>query len=92
MAARLEAVGLGDGEALHIPLTQADLADACGLSKVHANRTLQELRHRGLIAWKGREVRLLQRKELERVAEFLPNYLHHRDHHRHRAEIEKADL
>jgi hypothetical protein len=53
LAARLEIVGLVDRDTFHIPFTQRNMADACGVSVVHVNRTLQELRHRGLITWEG---------------------------------------
>ena len=56
LASRLEIVGLLKDAAFRVPFTQSDLADACSLSAVHVNRTLQELRHRGLIRWKGQTV------------------------------------
>jgi CRP-like cAMP-binding protein len=64
LAARLEVV------------TQKHLADACGLSTVHVNRTIQDLRRGGLIEWKHHVVTLLKPKELAAVAEFTPDYLH----------------
>jgi CRP-like cAMP-binding protein len=46
---RLRLVGLTEGKQCGFPLTQTDLADAVGMSAVHANRTLQEIRARNLI-------------------------------------------
>ena len=46
---RLSIVGLSNGSGCEMPLTQNDLADAMGLSQVHVNRVLQELRAAGLI-------------------------------------------
>ncbi len=46
---RLRAVGLTSGNSCELALTQVDLADAAGLSTVHVNRTLQELRAANLI-------------------------------------------
>ena len=46
---RLRAIGLVNGQAFEMPITQAELGDATGLSTVHVNRTLQELRGNGLI-------------------------------------------
>ena len=43
---------------------------------MHANRTLQELRRRGLIALENRQVSMLDRSGLESVAEFDPSYLY----------------
>jgi CRP-like cAMP-binding protein len=76
LAFRLAAVGLVQDGAFELPFTQVDLADACGLSAVHVNRTLQELRHRELISWHGKTVVLLNRAELEAVADFDASYLH----------------
>src|SRR5262245_33004851 len=41
---RLDAVGLVKDFSYDLPLTQADLGDALGLSTVHVNRSLQDLR------------------------------------------------
>lgn len=76
LASRLEIVGLLDKDSFDLPLTQQDFADACGLSAVHVNRTIQELRRQKLIEWKGRVMHLLRRSELETIAEFDPAYLH----------------
>ncbi len=40
---RLRAVGLAQERECELPLTQAELGDALGLSTVHVNRSLQEL-------------------------------------------------
>ena len=73
---RLEAVGLAERGVCHLPLTQVDLAQALGLSNVHTNRTLQELRRQGLIELKGRTLRLLNDARLRLLADFNPGYLH----------------
>ncbi|HEX2561897.1 Crp/Fnr family transcriptional regulator [Phenylobacterium sp.] len=46
---RLARVGLAEERRLPMPLTQETLADALGLSIVHVNRTIQQLRREGLI-------------------------------------------
>lgn len=76
LASRLELVGLLDGGSFYLPFTQQNVADACGLSVVHVNRTLQELRQERLIEWEHRSVRLVDRTALEQVAEFSSHYLH----------------
>jgi CRP-like cAMP-binding protein len=63
-----------DNGRLYLPLTQQDLANASGLSAVHVNRTLKELRQRGF-AWESREVKLLDFDGLKRLAEFEPEHL-----------------
>jgi len=44
LLARLEAIGLRVANGFEFPVTQSELADTVGLSTVHANRVLQELR------------------------------------------------
>ncbi|MGP7796498.1 Crp/Fnr family transcriptional regulator [Sphingomonas sp. CLY1604] len=73
---RLRAVGLVDGHRCEIPLTQTDLAEATGMTPVHVNRMVQELRARGLVRWKGREFEALDLDGLCEVAMFNPTYLH----------------
>ena len=75
LAIRLEFVGLLNKGSFVFPLTQADIGSACGLSTVHTNRTLQALRRRGLLEWRGELVTLPNREELEAFAEFDASYL-----------------
>lgn len=72
---RMEAVGLADGDHFSFPVTQTQLGDALGLSAVHVNRTLQELRHDGLLTWKGPVVMLLDHQGLREAGDFDPGYL-----------------
>src|SRR3954466_2058731 len=73
---RLRAVGLTHGDACEMPLTQAELADATGLSAVHVNRTLQELRGEGLITLRNGSLTVLDWDRLREAGEFDPTYLH----------------
>ena len=73
---RLRAVGLTNGPAYEFPLTQAELADATGLSAVHVNRTLQELRGEGLITLRNGSLAVLDWERLQEAGEFDPAYLH----------------
>lgn len=73
---RLRGVGLTDGTTCDLPLTQVELADALGLSNVHINRTLQELRRAGLIVLRGGRLTIPDFDALQRVSLFNPNYLH----------------
>ncbi|HEV2558785.1 MAG TPA: Crp/Fnr family transcriptional regulator [Microvirga sp.] len=73
---RLRAVGLTDGSACELPMTQAELADAMGVTTVHVNRVLQELRADGLISLKGSRLEILDWEQLQQVADFDPTYLH----------------
>ena len=74
--ARLATIGLCRNGTCHVPITQTDLSDAAGITPVHVNRTLQELRGQGLIEWKGREIHVADMEALRRVALFNDNYLH----------------
>lgn len=73
---RLEVVGLTNGNSCDFPLTQNDIADATGLTAVHVNRTLQELRRAGLIVLQGRTLTIPDMAALKNVALFNANYLH----------------
>jgi CRP-like cAMP-binding protein len=72
---RLRGVGLVDGHAFHLPLSQEDIADAAGLSTVHVNRCLQALRAEGLISLKGGALTILDPTGLARLSGFKPDYL-----------------
>ena len=53
---RLTVVDLGSDDRFPMPLTQEVLAEALGLSIVHVNRTLQQLRRAGLVEVRGGQV------------------------------------
>jgi CRP-like cAMP-binding protein len=71
--ARLEAINENGS---HVVITQAELADATGLSAVHINRTLQELRELGILAKRSRPVTILRPDKLSAIAHFDGRYLH----------------
>ena len=73
---RLGIVGLTEGESYGLPLSQTDLAECLGLTSVHVNRTLKELRDRGLVEFRGRRVTIREFDGLKRIAEFDPAYLY----------------
>ncbi|WP_024350991.1 Crp/Fnr family transcriptional regulator [Aurantimonas coralicida] len=72
---RLNAVGLAE-HPIRMPFTQAEFADATGLSVVQVNRTLRELREEELITVRKREMVVHDLARLQHVAEFDPLYLH----------------
>lgn len=73
---RLRAIGLTHGMTCELPVTQATLADATGISAVHVNRTLQELRASNLITLRGKHLTIHDLEGLQAVALFSPTYLH----------------
>jgi CRP-like cAMP-binding protein len=76
LEARLEMVGLAANGRFTLPLKQADLAEACGLTGVHVNRVLRQLRERELLLFKSGEVTILNQPGLRALAEFDPIYLY----------------
>ncbi len=73
---RLRAVGRSDGSRFDLPLTQPDLAEACGLTSVHVNRVLRDLRERGLVTLRDGVVEVHDGAGLARLGEFDPEYLY----------------
>lgn len=73
---RLDAVDLVRDAACEMPLTQTDVAEATGMTAVHVNRTVQELRARDLIRWRGRGLEMIDLPGLMRVGLFSAGYLH----------------
>ncbi len=71
---RLGEIGLRIGTFVPMPLTQEVMADALGLSVVHVNRTLQQLRRERLIEIRAASLRLVKPDTLAEIADFrLPN-------------------
>ena len=67
---RLQALGQADDGSFRLPLTQVDMGDHLGLSTVHVNRTLQDLKSERLIQNGGRTYRICDREGLERLGQF----------------------
>ncbi len=76
LSLRLKLVGLSDGTRFMLPMTQLDLADATGLTSVHVNRMLRQLREQELMTFRSGEVVIHDWERLAKVAEFDPVYLH----------------
>jgi CRP-like cAMP-binding protein len=76
MSTRLQAVGRTHDEAsFEWPMTQAEVADAMGLSSVHVNRVLCQLRSDGLIVTNDNTIKVLDWQRLQEAGEFTPDYL-----------------
>lgn len=73
---RLAAVDLVEDESFSFPLTQVQLADTLGITAVHANRMLQQLRALGLIELKRGQLKILDLGDLENFCDFDSRYLH----------------
>jgi CRP-like cAMP-binding protein len=75
MHARLGVVELADATGFPLDITQTDLAECLGLTAVHVNRTLRELREAKLAVFRNGRVDILGPAGLERTAQFDPDYL-----------------
>jgi CRP-like cAMP-binding protein len=75
LTVRLQSVGLARDLSFAMPWTQMDVADACGISNVHANRVIQELRHLELLEWDSRRLRIRNWAALVRLGDFNDDYL-----------------
>jgi CRP-like cAMP-binding protein len=69
---RLDIVGLVTQNVFPLPLTQEILADALGLSIVHVNRTLQQIRRDGILEFRGGSVTILDLEAMYAVSDFVP--------------------
>lgn len=74
--------GEAEGESFVMPISQALLADALGLSFVHVNRVLRELHHAGCIERNRTILTLKDRARLREIADFDDDYLHIKDNRR----------
>ena len=75
---RARNIGLtGDGE-FALPLSQLVLADALGMTAVHINRVLKELRLAGAMSLNRGSLTILDPGKLVKIAGFDENYLHRR--------------
>jgi CRP-like cAMP-binding protein len=73
---RLGIIDYTTNEGYDLPLTQVELGECLGLTAVHVNRTLQELRRMGLIELQSRRLTIFDLPALKALAEFDPAYLY----------------
>ena len=79
LAERLTLVGLATETEFACPLSQFVLADALGLTSIHVNRTLRELREMKLLTLRRRTVTIHDLPGLRNLAGFQGGYLNARD-------------
>ena len=75
LGSRLALVDMGSKKGYDCPLTQYHLADVLGLSAVHVNRVLRQLRENGLLTFRDGHVTFQNYDGLVELAEFDPAYL-----------------
>lgn len=74
-AFRIEQGGGECGDSFPFPFTQGDLADALGLTAIHTNRVVRDLREGGLAGLRNGTLSICNRRGLERLTSFDPGYL-----------------
>ncbi|MBK6413061.1 Crp/Fnr family transcriptional regulator [Sphingopyxis sp.] len=74
--ARLFSAGLSDGRRFALALTQADLGEICGLTTVHVNRVMRQLREKGLCSFRASLVEIPDPVALAARGQFDPDYLY----------------
>ena len=79
MAERLSLVGLATEAEFDCPLTQYVLADALGLSPIHVNRVLRQLREQNLLTLRKGNVKIHDLNGLRQLAGFQGGYLNSRN-------------
>lgn len=73
---RMRVLGLAEHDSFRLPMTQAELGDATGLSPVHVNRVLQRMRKEGLISSRGDVHAIGDWERLRAAGDFSEDYLH----------------
>ena len=76
LSSRLSMVGIGSRSGFDCPLTQYHLADALGLSAIHVNRVLRNLRESDFVTFRNGRVEFNDYDGLVRFADFDPVYLY----------------
>jgi len=73
---RARLIGRAKDMSFRLPLTQVDLADAAGVTSIHVNRMLQDLRSQGLVELRKGNVTICDEAKLRALAGFDSLYLH----------------
>ncbi|GGL63222.1 Crp/Fnr family transcriptional regulator [Wenxinia marina] len=77
MQIRLQLCGRADGSTpFALPWTQGELGQICGMSVVHVNRVLRDLREAGIATVRNGEATMHDRARAERIGLFDAGYLY----------------
>jgi CRP-like cAMP-binding protein len=74
---RLKVIGRTDGASFEMPLTQEQVGEALGITAVHANRVIKQLRQDGIVELHRGRVTVLDEDKLLELSGFDGRYLHH---------------
>jgi CRP-like cAMP-binding protein len=69
-------IGRVTGNAFAMPLTQEQIGEAMGVTSVHTNRILRQLRLDGVLEFHRGVVKILNEHKLQELAQFDGRYLH----------------
>jgi CRP-like cAMP-binding protein len=73
---RLKVIGRGEGAQVEMPLTQEQIGEAMGITPIHANRIIRQLREDGVLEFHRGYATVLNERNLEELAHFDGRYLH----------------
>ncbi len=73
---RLRMVDLGNSSGFQTPLTQVHLASICGLSTIHVNRTIRDLREGAVVDFRRGKITIMDGEKLKKIGRFDPAYLY----------------
>jgi len=73
---RLKVIGRVTGSGFDMPLTQEQIGEALGITAVHANRVIKQLRQDGVVEFHRGRVTVLSESRLLELADFDDRYLH----------------
>ena len=73
---RLKLIGRAEGNSFEMPLTQEQIGEALGITAVHANRVIKQLRQDGIVELQRGRVTVLDERKLLELADFDGRYLH----------------
>ena len=73
---RLAVIGREAGDTFEMPLTQEQISEALGITPVHANRIIRQLRDDGIVDINRGRVTVLNEAKLAELAQFDDRYLH----------------
>jgi CRP-like cAMP-binding protein len=76
LRARLKVIGRGQGKQVDMPLTQEQIGEAMGITPIHANRIVKQLREGRVVEFHRGRVTILDEGKLEELAHFDDRYLH----------------
>jgi CRP-like cAMP-binding protein len=73
---RLAVIGRARGDTFEMPLTQEQVGEALGITPVHANRIIKQLRDERIVDISRGRVTVLDETKLEKLGQFDDRYLH----------------